>query len=230
MTFSIALIGNFNPRAPRGARRADDLQAPPACLDFNPRAPRGARPFQNRPLTSRRRFQSTRPARGATDEGYMDLMGVRFQSTRPARGATSGMGWRPKSKGISIHAPREGRDRLIHLRPSVHLISIHAPREGRDRHPFLLFDAPSQFQSTRPARGATPTSQPSTAAIADFNPRAPRGARPLFPFFFGISKYFNPRAPRGARLSSAHSQEDRSQHFNPRAPRGARRIAGSVFF
>ena len=56
---------NFNPRAPCGAR-------PPAgrcCFRrsyFNPRAPCGARPAGSRARSSRLRFQSTRPLRGAT--------------------------------------------------------------------------------------------------------------------------------------------------------------------
>ena len=59
--------------------------------------------------------------------------------------------------------------------------------------------------------------------LKDFNPRAPRGARPT-----GISQvlpslyYFNPRAPRGARPWPCALQRHPC-NFNPRAPRGARR-------
>ena len=59
---------------------------------------------------------------------------------------------------ISIHAPREGRDGyLIHESRDYLQISIHAPREGRD---------------LRRRR--------AVADHGDFNPRAPRGARPNF--------------------------------------------------
>ena len=57
---------------------------------------------------------------------------VLFQSTLPARGATqlptdSGDGIR-----ISIHAPREGSDVELATLCGAALISIHAPREGSD--------------------------------------------------------------------------------------------------
>ena len=79
---------------------------------------------------------------------------------------------------ISIHAPREGRDvgqgGIPSLSPYFNPraprgarpnrvfnpcnssnISIHAPREGRDVIIAFYFGTQSQFQSTRPARGAT---------------------------------------------------------------------------
>ena len=77
----------FNPRAPRGARldvRAGDVFQP----YFNPRAPRGAR------LHRKRIVQPT----------------LRFQSTRPAWGATTNVGFSTSFGLISIHAPRVGRD------------------------------------------------------------------------------------------------------------------------
>ena len=102
------LSGSFNPRAPRGARRAKRPVS--VCFDcFNPRAPRGARPFLDvhhpnwdvsihAPRAGRdiaasrtwqqRSFQSTRPARGATMQLEWCRIVIAFQSTRPARGAT----------------------------------------------------------------------------------------------------------------------------------------------
>ena len=56
------------------------------------------------------------------------------------------------------------------------MISIHALREERDSQDF---------------RGIL--------HYRNFNPRAPRGARPAHTIKGRISKYFNPRAPRGAR-------------------------------
>jgi len=84
----------FNPRAPRGARHAELGCEPERMQGFNPRAPRGARlgsvrnyerhpevsihaPRAGRdfsPHASRKRaktFQSTRPARGATDSVWI---------------------------------------------------------------------------------------------------------------------------------------------------------------
>ena len=104
---------NFNPRAPRGARRSPASCTPLRRADFNPRAPRGARLHRllickvllkhfnpraprgaRQKLVRHRRlnskFQSTRPARGATDDEHVPVTYYsEFQSTRPARGATA---------------------------------------------------------------------------------------------------------------------------------------------
>ncbi len=77
----------FNPRAPRGARLPRKPTAgSTAC--FNPRAPRGARPGLFGGVRMIALFQSTRPARGATQHP------TRFFCLVP----------------VSIHAPRAGRD------------------------------------------------------------------------------------------------------------------------
>ena len=81
---------------------------------------------------------------------------VKFQSTHPARGATEKHLKAFQKQNISIHAPREGCDKD----PPVDVvetltISIHAPREGCDRALLPVCATPNQFQSTHPARGAT---------------------------------------------------------------------------
>ena len=103
-------VFDFNPRAPRGARRRGEIDVI-SPLYFNPRAPRGARRYLAIVYLSLCKFQSTRPARGATPQNLKHSRIVYpFQSTRPARGATWSL--RPDERGgsISIHAPREGRD------------------------------------------------------------------------------------------------------------------------
>ena len=78
-------------------------------------------------------FQSTLPARGATDGTRPPCAFRGFQSTLPARGATTRSDHAAVSEVISIHAPREGSDLT-----------------GDD------VDAVTwEFQSTLPARGAT---------------------------------------------------------------------------
>ena len=80
----------------------------------------------------------------------------KFQSTCPARGTTIHRGLDCFRVLISIHVPREGHDvALIQNLPTIIVISIHVPREGHDK------------------RGRKPSSR-----LVDFNPRAPRGARP----------------------------------------------------
>ena len=102
-------------------------------FNFNPRAPCGARPCRAQWYIGRRRFQSTRPMRGATacfsrwkrsrknfnprapcgarrslDRDLCNSMP--FQSTRPMRGATLIDGMTYEQIAISIHAPHAGRD------------------------------------------------------------------------------------------------------------------------
>ena len=150
--------------------------------------------------TAQTRFQSTPPARGATPSWEAETATWEFQSTPPARGATWTTILTTKCQQISIHAPREGGDLLDpHL---IHLRSYFNPRPPRGGRPAmrLLAKYLDTFQSTPPARGATPPVPPPLPAALDFNPRPPRGGRqhfksPLISSFF----HFNPRPPRGGR-------------------------------
>ena len=102
---------NFNPRSPRGERHPRIRHPAFGKLYFNPRSPRGERQG------------------GSGRENRMLL----FQSTLPARGATDSIGYRLADRPISIHAPREGSDYIeTHRTILAAGISIHAPREGSD--------------------------------------------------------------------------------------------------
>ena len=144
-------------------------------------------------------FQSTRPSRGATRAYKLpgrrgwnfnpraprgarpppppnaDTM-LPFQSTRPSRGATPAIPDSDISCRISIHAPLAGRDAFASCFVRPWRISIHAPLAGRD-------DVRIVFR----------------AVAADFNPRAPRGARPphrLHPPW--LCRFQSTRPSRGA--------------------------------
>ena len=103
----------------------------------------------------------------------------------------------------------------------------------------------ARFQPTRPLRGATMEADENVFLYADFNPRAPCGARPSSMRCSTPSRTdFNPRAPCGARpelyqlaynkyifqptrplrgaTCSAQGRSRRIRYFNPRAPCGAR--------
>ena len=124
-------------------------------------------------------FQSTLPVRGATlVYGLIKHTLTEFQSTRPVRGATPTRSGARASRHISIHAPREGSDVVIS--------SQVRPRRV--------------FQSTLPARGATSPMPRSPASSSDFNPRSPRGERPVARRGNQRHDHFNPRSPRGERL------------------------------
>ena len=152
------------------------------------------------------------------------LCGCAFQSTRPSRGATN------------FTRPLFGRS----------YISIHAPLAGRDLGVTVTAYPQSVFQSTRPSRGATWRFPMRGGGTRHFNPRAPRGARPIS--FKGGEEYIlfqSTRPSRGATVLprlrqpavgiSIHAPlagRDRGQRrpcaghhdFNPRAPRGARPV------
>ena len=114
------------------------------------------------PLLLRTKFQSTLPARGATNTPRTMCKHKKFQSTLPARGATLLLPPLPSSSLISIHAPREGSDERWEkegikrgdfnprsprgerrIRANSHtlpgFISIHAPREGSDSNTAQIF-------------------------------------------------------------------------------------------
>ncbi len=123
-------------------------------------------------------FQSTRPAWGATkkhltidnEEGVsihaprvgrdarfpgnpLDIPRFNPRAPRGARHAV--WGEQPKALNVSIHAPRVGRDPWLLPAWTWPSVSIHAPRVGRDTIHAGSHQTISQFQSTRPAWGAT---------------------------------------------------------------------------
>ena len=81
---------------------------------------------------------------------------------------------------MSSHAPVWARPAVSIRRLAWHAISIHAPRVGRDRACNMTQAELAEFQSTRPAWGATAADTPKRCRFTDFNPRAPRGARRSF--------------------------------------------------
>ena len=126
----------FNPRAPCGARLSSKSErtAKPTISTHAPREGRDGQPCErgarlqprisihapregrdSSPLAhrrSRRRFQSTRPARGATRAARYGVSPHRYFNPRAPRGARPCRQFQALVLGlkISIHAPREGRD------------------------------------------------------------------------------------------------------------------------
>ena len=173
-------------------------------MNFNPRSPHGERLLAAYGFRMAGVFQSTLPARGATDADVLFLCNVEFQSTLPARGATRHRRLPQRVLDISIHAPRTGSD-LLRRRPMViHPISIHAPRTGSDAQLRVLH-----------------------APVGDFNPRSPHGERPVRVGGNSQTCYFNPRSPHGERLGVTTTQE-MLESISIHAPRtGSDRAAGT---
>ncbi len=147
---------------------------------------------------------------------------------------------------VSIHAPLAGRDRIT-ASPASAAGEFQSTRPSRGATRFRPSRAKRKrgFQSTRPSRGATLSPVSPLACSSGFNPRAPRGARPV-PLCGTARVYLfqSTRPSRGATLSwersssiqrvSIHAplagrdgtrsaQRPLPACFNPRAPRGARR-------
>ena len=81
-----------------------------------------------------------------------------FQSTPPARGATTTAASPRAFHRISIHAPREGGDsgRTYKSYLGIRHFNPRPPRGGRLLRQFIKQTDNLTFQSTPPARGATP--------------------------------------------------------------------------
>ena len=86
----------------------------------------------------------------------------------------------------------------------------------RHRHP------KAGFQSTCPARGTTPVSGQASRCSANFNPRAPRGARPTAITMTRGDFLFQSTCPARGTTGRGFIVMGRGKNFNPRAPRGAR--------
>ena len=161
-------------------------------------APRtGSDESARRPRLAKKPFQSTLPARGATPPTPQNIFVRRFQSTLPARGATDGdnLGkhcicyFNPRSphgerhchllpRGIPIiyfnpRSPHGERHWMPFPESPWEDISIHAPRTGSDKRLYAFVLRRQPFQSTLPARGATPDerNRASCSAISIHAPR-----------------------------------------------------------
>ena len=189
-------------------------------------------------------FQSTLPARGATDADVLFLCNVEFQSTLPARGATRVTKAECLDLPISIHAPRTGSDGIGDIIHARRKISIHAPRTGSDRPCGQMrgrrvrdFNPRSPhgerratdayrsafwtFQSTLPARGATSFGGVQWSSTRFQSTLPARGATPSSAFSMpqsGISIH----APRTGSDRTRCSSPTTRRYFNPRSPHGER--------
>ena len=170
---------NFNPRAPYGARLADNGVVC-ACIIISIHAPHTGRdPVLGLPMSGSMLFQSTRPIRGATPMELTCRPRAVYFNPRAPYGARPRSPCRPPGcrQHFNPRAPYGARRALLRQPLTNTLISIHAPHTGRDgefiRPRYMVWE----FQSTRPIRGATSVCGQATLRRLYFNPRAPYGAR-----------------------------------------------------
>ena len=193
-------------------------------------------------------FQSTLPARGATDADVLFLCNVEFQSTLPARGATeSETSFTPAAKFQSTLPARGATDHAVKCADVECAISIHAPRTGSDAPPTPTAARSGHFNPRSP-HGERPPSAASNGHPPDFNPRSPHGERPVRVGGNSQTCYFNPRSPHGERQNAVFITNDATvfqstlpargatrcnhyagnvrKYFNPRSPHGERPCRG----
>ena len=238
---SVAQDCHFNPRSPHGERRALFVQKG-GVGHFNPRSPHGerlggppAQPHQDG------QFQSTLPARGATDREQERAKTLIFQSTLPARGATvvkvrvrliEPFQSTLPARGATIPARRVSRG-STHFNPrsphgerqKKHIldmgISNFNPRSPHgERHPpDESWERTQSFQSTLPARGATFSFVNSGYLAVRFQSTLPaRGATATPPFFLSRESAFQSTLPaRGATQNAA--KDPLAQEISIHAPR-----------
>ena len=177
-------------------------------MHFNPRSPHGERhSFTGGADGSQSNFNPRSPhgERHVSPDGFM--AGVAHFNPRSPHGERHG------------HDPAERRN--------CH-ISIHAPRTGSDTIQMFIGFARQRFQSTLPARGATPNKSQTLTLQTPFQSTLPaRGATRISGSWSAAGgSDFNPRSPHGERLPPRQSPRAR-RHFNPRSPHGERHDVGA---
>ena len=151
------VFSDFNPRPPRGGRLAHCASGP-RWPYFNPRPPRGGRPAHIRDLATQRDISIHAPREGGDSANLSSLSIIFDFNPRPPRGGrplpSITAAWSAKFQSTP---PARGATAPALDIPRPGHISIHAPREGGDQ---ILFQ-----------RGCVHS--------GDFNPRPPRGGRPV---------------------------------------------------
>ena len=127
-------------RAPRAGR---DLSSPlrfGSAPYFNPRAPCGARRYTTAPATIKKRFQSSRPVRGATLSHACRVLCCNFNPRAPCGARLVADTSSAAASNFNPRAPCGARLGCLGQVCGVCLISILAPRAGRDG----AFPSPAQ--------------------------------------------------------------------------------------
>ena len=167
-------VSTISIHSPRVGRDGPDGGDGARRNHFNPLAPRGARRGRalHRPNPHPISIHSPRVGRDVTLT-VIALTEDNFNPLAPRGARRPKNGRRRRRHTISIHAPRVGRDLGRQPVPALGRISIHSPRVGRDA-------AERAEQS---------------GGRQDFNPLAPRGARPAFAGYNAAGDRFQSTRP-----------------------------------
>ena len=164
--------------APRTGSDEQAKAAYDALIQFQSTLPaRGATEAVLEGLLFTCQFQSTLPARGATRRYRAASYSARFQSTLPARGATAIQRCTVNDPNyFNPRSPHGERRRVAAARTAAHIFQSTLPARGATSA-ICFLPAGNLFQSTLPARGATRGTAAVRRRLIYFNPRSPHGER-----------------------------------------------------
>ena len=146
-------------------------------------------------------FQSTQPKRAATHHtAAASKIKLLFQSTQPKRAATdTNQQFFARDKKFQSTQPKRAATERKHGHWNNGYISIHAAQEGCDKY-FCK----------------------GNVLDVDFNPRSPRGLRPINGMAAVGAGKFQSTQPKRAATCVLSATETGVFDFNPRSPRGLR--------
>ena len=222
------LADKFQSTLPARGATATALVCNSRLNNFNPRSPHGERQLVKRLLVSAKRISIHAPRTGSdTKQQEKPLDGQIFQSTLPARGATRR--WKRQRKmnvyfnPRSPHGERRPLPRVVRRRGRN--FNPRSPHGERRHSAAMIATLSPKFQSTLPARGATPSAQvTSLHVVSRFQSTLPaRGATRLRPSSLSLSLNFNPRSPHGERRPDCGKVVTRPTFQSTLPARGATR-------
>ena len=172
----------------------------PQITHFNSHAPRGARRKFSCDRSWRKKFQLTRPSRGATFTSFFSFF---------------------CSHVISTHTPLAGRDGVLKQQYGTFEISTHTPLAGRDNRDHIDLLQHQTFQLTRPSRGATPAKS-QIGRLHKISTHTPLAGRDAGEMAKRKCDFISTHTPLAGRDDDYISNELEISNFNSHAPRGAR--------
>ena len=236
---------HFNPRSPHGERRtAPRLSTSPSPISihaprtgsdrgtaarsgdgfrhFNPRSPHGERLGDEATAKAAQEFQSTLPARGATQALRAQRMRLQISIHAPRTGSDAGIaGKQNRAADFNPRSPHGERQAFYFPFCRGYKFQSTLPARGATLAGAGIANF-GAFQSTLPARGATRNTGecPSVARISIHAPRTGSDSRRMT-YFSGKSSFQSTLPARGATTGTPSSRA-MCAHFNPRSPHGER--------
>ncbi len=166
-------VKDFNPRPPRRGRQ-EQKQIYLSTILISTHAPRAGGDVAGCKLEmSKKRFQPTPPAQGATRETPQRTLAMSYFNPRPPRRGRLDVGdLRKRPIDISTHAPRAGGDHYITAAATIIIIFQPTPPAQGATGLYRRSAGCRKFQPTPPAQGATSSHNIATCC-KKFQPTPP---------------------------------------------------------